>query len=160
VSEPATAKTLTPVQGDDMPQSLAGLSEGEQVYRDNCASCHNLSGQGLNGLPALQHHPVLDKPTADNVAMAVLQGVWPENGQGMIGFVDSLSDGQVAAVTNYVMQDIGHSQVTISAARVQALRKGGDTSPLMVIARVGMAAAGGVLILGLFWLRKKRAAKR
>jgi len=66
----------------------------------------------------------------------------------------------VAAVTNYVMQDIGHSQVTISAARVQALRKGGDTSPLMVIARVGMAAAGGVLILGLFWLRKKRAAKR
>lgn len=160
VSEPATAKTLTPVQGDDMPQSLAGLSEGEQVYRDNCASCHNLSGQGLNGLPALQHRPVLDKPTADNVAMAVLQGVWPENGQGMIGFADSLSDGQVAAVTNYVMQDIGHSQVTISAARVQALRKGGDTSPLMVIARVGMAAAGGVLILGLFWLRKKRAAKR
>ncbi len=157
---PAAVKGLTPVTGDDLPQTLAGLSEGERVYRDSCASCHNLSGQGLNGLPALQHHPVLNKPTADNVAMAVLQGIWPEKGQGMIGFAGSLSDSQISAVTNYVMQDIGHSGVSTTPERVKALRAGGETSPLMLLSRIGMALAGVAAILALLWLRKKRAARR
>lgn len=157
---PAVARGLTPVAGDDLPQTLERLSDGERLYRSNCASCHNLSGQGLNGLPALQNHPVLNKPTADNVAMAVLQGVWPENGQGMPGFANSLNNTQIAAVSNYVMHDIGHSQVQISAERVKALRAGGDTSPLMLLVRTGMAAAGILLVLALLWLKKKRAVKK
>lgn len=158
-TDPVAVKGLTPVSGDDLPQTLENLSEGERLYRDNCASCHNLSGQGLNGLPALKNHPVLNKPVADNVAMAILQGVWPEKGQGMIGFSGSLNDNQIAAVTNYVMQDMGHSKVQISAERVKALRAGGDASPLMLLSRIGMGTAVVVLVLMLFWLRKKRALK-
>lgn len=150
---------LQPVTGDDLPPTLAALSQGEQIYRDNCASCHNLSGQGQNGLPALQNHPVLNKPVADNVAMAILDGIWPEKGQGMIGFAGSLNDEQIAAVTNYVMQDMGHSQVQITPERVRVLRAGGDTSPLKLLARLGMGAAVVALILIAFWFRKRRAAK-
>lgn len=157
-AEPAPVKRWTPVEGDDTPQAV--LSEGAQIYRNNCASCHNLTGQGLNGLPALQNHPVLNKPNADNVAMAVLQGVWPEHGQGMIGFAGELNDHQIAAVTHYVMHDIGHRQVDISEDRVKSLRAGGDASPLMLISRVGMAAAGIVVVLGLLWLRLRRKIKR
>lgn len=157
-AEPAPVKRWTPVEGDDTPQAV--LSEGAQIYRNNCASCHNLTGQGLNGLPALQNHPVLNKPNADNVAMAVLQGVWPEHGQGMIGFAGELNDHQIAAVTNYVMHDIGHRQVDISEERVKSLRAGGDASPLMLISRVGMAAAGIAVVLGLIGLRLRRKAKR
>ncbi|KHJ66505.1 cytochrome C, partial [Pantoea rodasii] len=157
-AESAPVKRWTPVEGDDTPQAV--LSEGAQIYRNNCASCHNLTGQGLNGLPALQNHPVLNKPNADNVAMAVLQGVWPEHGQGMIGFAGELNDHQIAAVTNYVMHDIGHRQVDISEDRVKSLRAGGDASPLMLISRVGMAAAGIVVVLGLLWLRLRRKIKR
>ncbi len=156
-AESAPVKGWTPVEGDDTPQAV--LSEGAQIYRNNCASCHNLTGQGLNGLPALQNHPVLNKPNADNVAMAVLQGVWPEHGQGMIGFAGELNDHQIAAVTNYVMHDIGHRQVDISEDRVKSLRAGGDASPLMLISRVGMAAAGIAVVLGLIWLRLRRKAK-
>lgn len=156
-AEPAQIKPWTPVEGDDTPQAV--LSEGAQIYRNNCASCHNLTGQGLNGLPALQNHPVLNKPNADNVAMAVLQGVWPEHGQGMIGFAGELNDHQIAAVTNYVMHDIGHRQLDISEERVKSLRAGGDASPLMLISRVGMAAAGIAVVLGLIWLRLRRKAK-
>ncbi|MGD9424763.1 cytochrome c [Pantoea sp. NSTU24] len=150
---------LRPVTGDDLPQTLATLSQGERIYRDNCASCHNLAGQGQNGLPALQNHPVLNKPVADNVAMAILDGIWPEKGQGMIGFAGSLNDEQIAAVTNYVMQDMGHSQVQITPERVKALRAGGETSPLKLMARIGMGAAVVALILIAFWFRKRRAAK-
>ncbi|MFT4274446.1 MAG: cytochrome c [Pantoea sp.] len=149
---------LTPVQGDDTPQ--ASLSNGAVLYRSNCAACHNLAGQGLNGLPALQNHPVLNKPTADNVAMAVLQGVWPEKGQGMIGFAASLSDAQIADITNYVMQDIGHNQVQISADRVKTLRAGGAASPLMWMARAGMALAGVVIVLVLWWWRRRGRSRR
>ncbi|MDI9224178.1 cytochrome c [Pantoea sp. EA-12] len=157
-AESAPVKRWTPVEGDDTPQAV--LNEGAQIYRNNCASCHNLTGQGLNGLPALQNHPVLNKPNADNVAMAVLQGVWPEHGQGMIGFAGELNDHQIAAVTNYVMHDIGHRQVDISEDRVKSLRAGGDASPLMLISRVGMAAAGIAVVLGLLWLRLRREVKR
>ncbi|WP_058960989.1 cytochrome c [Type-E symbiont of Plautia stali] len=157
-AEPAQANRWTLVRGDDTPQAV--LSEGAQIYRNNCASCHNLTGEGLNGLPALQNHPVLNKPNADNVAMAVLQGVWPEKGQGMIGFAGQLNDHQIAALTNYVMQDIGHSKVQISEERVKSLRAGGDASPLMLVSRIGMAAAGFIVLLGLFWLGFRRKNKR
>lgn len=154
---PPTAKPgLTKVQGDDTPAALTSLSEGAQIYRNNCASCHNLSGQGLNGLPALQHHPVLNKPTADNVAMAILQGVWPEKEQGMMGFAGELNDQQIASVTNYVMRDIGHSPVQISPERVASLRAGGEASPLMLLSRIGMAATGIIVLLALWWWRRKR----
>ncbi|MFX7776661.1 cytochrome c, partial [Acinetobacter baumannii] len=79
----------------------------------------------LNGLPSLQQHPLLRQPNADNVAMAILEGVLPEHGQGMIGFAHPLNDGEIAAVTNYLMQDLGGSKVSISAERVKALRAGG-----------------------------------
>lgn len=157
-AEPAPTNRWTPVRGDDTPQ--AAVSEGEQIYRNNCASCHNLTGEGLNGLPALQNHPVLNKPNADNVAMAVLDGVWPEHDQGMIGFAGELNDHQVAAVTNYVMQDIGHSKVQITEERVKSLRAGGDASPLMLVSRLGMAAAGIIVVIGLIWLRFRKRDKR
>jgi mono/diheme cytochrome c family protein len=58
----ASPAALTPVQGDDTPQALAAMSAGARVYMNNCASCHNTGGQGLNGLPSLQQHPLLRQP--------------------------------------------------------------------------------------------------
>lgn len=147
---------LTPVRGDDTPQALSKLSRGESIYRNNCASCHNLSGTGLNGLPALAGNPVLDKPNADNVAMAILDGVWPEHRQGMIGFRHELNDSQIADVTNYLMSDIAHRNVQISAERVAELRQGGATSQLLLMARGGMIAGAVVVVILLMWLLWRR----
>ncbi|WP_424693415.1 c-type cytochrome [Erwinia sp.] len=147
---------LSSVAGDDTPEALSQMSAGEGVYRNNCASCHNLGGVGLNGLPALKGHPVLEKPTADNVAMAVLQGVWPEKGQGMIGFAKELNDRQIADVTNYVMKDMGNSSVQITPERVKALRHGGEPSSLLLLARAGMAGGVVVILALLFWWWRRR----
>lgn len=151
----APVRALTPVQADDTPQALASMGRGARIYLNNCASCHNTGGQGLNGLPALQQHPLLRQPNADNVAMAILEGVLPEHGQGMIGFAHTLNDDEIAAVTNYLMQDLGGSKVSISVERVKALRAGGDPSPLLWLARAGM----GLLLLALlgaaFWWRRR-----
>lgn len=155
----AQPATLTKVEGDDTPQALANMSEGETLYVNNCASCHNLSGRGLNGLPPLQGHPILNKPTADNVAMVILEGVWPEKDQGMLGFESEMTDAQVAAVTNYLMAEIGQSDVTISTERVKTLRAGGETSPLLMLSRVGMGVGAVVVVIALLWLRRRRKAK-
>lgn len=148
----------TPVVGEDTTASLAAQSQGAGLYLGNCAACHNVGGQGLHGLPALKDHPILHKPTADNVAMAILDGVWPEKGQGMPGFAKTLSDEQVADITNYLMADFGNSKVTLDAARVKTLRNGGAASPLLLIARAGMIAGGVVvlLLLALYAYRRRR----
>ena len=133
------------------------MSVGARVYMNNCASCHNTGGQGLNGLPSLQQHPLLRQPNADNVAMAILEGVLPEHGQGMIGFAHTLNDGEIAAVTNYLMQDLGGSKVSISAERVKALRAGGEPSPLLWVARGGMV----LVLLGVaVWSRRRSKSGR
>lgn len=150
---PVVSSGLIPVTGDDLP---GALPEGERLYRANCAACHNLQGEGLRGLPALKNHPVLQKPTADNVAMAVLQGVWPEKAQSMPGFATELNDEQIASVTRYVMKDIGGSDVSITAERVKALRQGGEPSPLLMLARVGMAGGVLIVILALLYWRWRR----
>lgn len=152
----APAPRLRPIRDNDTFEALADISPGERVYRDSCASCHGVQGEGLNGLPALKGHPVLQKPTADNVSMAVLQGVWPHEGQAMIGFADELSDDEIADVTNYVMSTFGDSDVRTDASRVAELRQGGAASPLLMLARVGMVGAGVALVIPIAWLIWRR----
>lgn len=158
-AEASSASAPQPLSDDDTPAALAAISPGERVYRNQCAACHAPDGGGLNGLPSLAGHPVLDKPNADNVVMAVLEGVWPEHRQGMLGFAEELDDSQVADVTNYLMDEFGGSDVRIDTARVAELRAGGAPSTLLLLARVGMVAGAVVVavLLGLlFWRRRKR----
>jgi mono/diheme cytochrome c family protein len=164
-SLPAEQKETTPappvaaVSGSDITEMAGQIRPGEQLYRDNCASCHQNSGDGQRGLPALRNHPLLRYPNADNVAMAILQGVWPEQGQGMPGFAGELNDQQIADISNYLVTDFGHGKARIDAQRVGALRHGGETSPLLPLARGGMAAgllALLVLLVLLFWWWRRK----
>ena len=110
----------------------------------------------MRGLPALRNHPMLHYPNADNLAMAILEGVWPEHGQGMPGFAHELDDAQVADISNYVLSDFGGSQVRIDAARVRALRQGGEQHAMLTLARAGMAAAVIAVLALLAWLMVRR----
>ena len=148
------------VSGSDIDEMTGKLRPGEQLYRDNCASCHQNNGDGMRGLPALRNHPVLRQPNADNVAMAILEGVWPEHRQGMPGFAADLTDSQIAQISNYVVQDFGHGKAVMAEPRVASLRAGGDTPLLLTLARGGMVVGGLLLALWLLllaWRRKRKA---
>lgn len=153
---PVTQPVVMPLPAGDVAEMAGRIGAGERLYRNNCASCHQIDGDGMRGLPALRNHAVLKGPNADNVAMAVLEGVWPEEGQGMPGFAAELSDQDVADIGNYVMATFGDSKVTIDVQRVGELRAGGAASPLLLLARAGMALAGlAVLVLSWLWLRRR-----
>ncbi len=155
----APLKPVPALAASDIAEMAGKASVGEQLYRNNCAACHMVDGSGARGLPALRNHAVLRQPNADNAAMAILEGVWPEHGQGMPGFARELDDMQVAAITNYVQAAFGQG-ATVDAARLKQLRQGGAVSSLLLLARGGMVA-GVLVLLGLLvlWRRRRHSTR-
>ena len=124
------------LRGDD-----ANLAEGGELFRLNCASCHNFAGRG-GALSAGKYAPSLD-PSSDLVLWtAMLSG--PQN---MPAFSDNqLNDEQKQAITNYVQtlkeeRDPGGSGI----GRLGPLPEG------LVIWVVGI----GAIMLMILWIGAK-----
>ncbi len=85
--------------GGDDPPPAAG---GQQLFTDNCASCHALAAADANG----QVGPDLDqvRPGPDLVAAQVANG-----GGGMPAFKGRLSDEQIQQIADYVAENAGSS---------------------------------------------------
>lgn len=105
--------------------------------------------------------------TPRNLVMSILTGVYREVDGHIVfmpHFADELSDAQVAAVSNYVLQRFGNAALTVSAADVDKFRRGDDRPLLMTMfVRLGgisdssgLAAAG---VAALAWL-ERRACQR
>ena len=74
-----------PVVPDGELQNVAELAKGGELYRLNCASCHNFTGQG-GALSQGKYAPNLDQATDEQIYSAMLSG--PEN-------MPKFSDGQL-----------------------------------------------------------------
>lgn len=140
------------------------LRTGAQLYSGNCASCHQVKGQGTpdDAFPSLTHNSVLGRDNADNLVMVILGGLHI-NTQGderlMPGFADELSDEQIAALATFVMKNYGNPNVTVTAGHVATLRKGGSdpAAALLPVAVAGMVAMVVLLMLLAVWrVRRKR----
>ena len=94
--------SATPQKADAV--KFARLDAGKAVYEDNCASCHQSNGQGIaKSVPGLAGNDAVAAREPYNVIMAVLEGFKPQGTWGAMGsFANSLSDDQIADVTNYV----------------------------------------------------------
>jgi len=85
-------------------------SPGQTIYANNCAACHQANGEGIPGaFPALKASPLV---LGDGEALlrVVLEGRG-----GMPTFNGSLSDGQVAAVVNYIRNEWGNQASAVTA---------------------------------------------
>lgn len=82
----------------------ARLAAGKTIYEDNCSSCHQSNGKGIAGsAPALAGNDAVTAAEPFNVIMAMLEGFAPQGSWGAMGsFAATLSDDQIADVTNYV----------------------------------------------------------
>ncbi|MCB0126186.1 MAG: cytochrome c, partial [Caldilineaceae bacterium] len=68
------------------------ISAGEEVYRNNCAACHQNNGEGSSAYPALNQNGVLTAGDPTQPIQIVLHG----RGE-MPSFEDDLSNRQIAA---------------------------------------------------------------
>lgn len=85
------------------PEDL--IQQGEGVYLENCARCHNLDGGGFPRIyPNLAGNPLVTLHDPVPVIETVL------NGQGsMPGFKNSLAAEELASVISYIRNTWGNS---------------------------------------------------
>ncbi len=79
-------------------------TDGESLYRTTCQACHMEDGQGAVG--AGSHPPLAGNPKINSrhyIAGVILAGY-----NGMPRFADTMSNQQIAVVTNYVSIHFGN----------------------------------------------------
>jgi mono/diheme cytochrome c family protein len=144
---------------------------GAALFQGNCGSCHSAGGQGSKDgyYPSLFANSATGAKNATNLIAAILYGVDRTTSAGqafMPGFgghptdANPLGDRDIAALGNYVLAHYGSAGTTITEPQVAEERRGGPSSPLLTLARAGMAAAA-VVCLGIAFLmfrRRKSAA--
>lgn len=118
-AKPAPAKTAA--------ISAATLTAGKAVYVQNCLTCHQADGGGVDGLnpPLTKTSYVLGDKT--RLVKVVLNGLQGEDIEGepynnvMPGF-DALTDQQIADVLTYVRNSFGNKASALKAPEVKAIR--------------------------------------
>jgi cytochrome c oxidase subunit 2 len=92
VSEVKAATTPTSAQADG--EQL--ITKGEEIYAENCASCHQASGEGTAAYPALTQSELLTAEDPTEAIEIVLHG------RGLMpAFEGTLSTEEIAAVLSY-----------------------------------------------------------
>jgi cbb3-type cytochrome c oxidase subunit III len=98
------------------------VTQGQEIFEDNCAHCHLKSGQGLPGtFPALAKNSfVVGDPKP--VLTTVLNGRKGTLGQ-MPSWKDKLDNQQVAAVVTYIRQAWSNRAPGVTSEMVAEIRK-------------------------------------
>jgi mono/diheme cytochrome c family protein len=129
-------KSVPPIVSRDLPAvkelpapslhseglAVAYDPRGKQIFEGACVSCHGWSGLS----PVLENATIVgaravNDPSAVNVVQVVLAGT-NRPGVHMPGFGSAYSDGEVAAVANYVTARFGARASTVTDTDVRKLR--------------------------------------
>lgn len=90
------------------------ISEGEQIYTEFCAECHQMDGMGWSTLyPRLAGNPIVTLHDPEPIIDTVLYG------QGsMTPFRDKLNNEQIAAVLSYIRNSWGNQAAAVSPRQI------------------------------------------
>ncbi|MDR6632613.1 mono/diheme cytochrome c family protein [Phyllobacterium sp. 1468] len=137
-------------------------SLGQAVFEGACASCHGWDGSGMQTpYAALKGSGAVNDLQAMNLVQVVLKGASANTAAGemrMPAFGKSLSDAEIAAVANYVVDRFGGQQASVSPKDVQKLRLGPAALNLEpYINAAFMFAVVAMLIIAVVILTRRRA---
>lgn len=151
----AAAVTTYETGSGPMQADLANATthDGAVLYNAGCASCHGVDGAGTpdGTFPSLTDNSTVGATNPANLVLTVAGGVDRQGANGhafMVAFSNSLTDAQIAAVTNYVTSRFGNPDATVDEATVALLRAGGQ--PPWILAAGPWLFAGAVALLALF----------
>jgi mono/diheme cytochrome c family protein len=143
--------------------------QGEELYANVCASCHQPTDEGTKDgfYPSLLHNTATGGATPDNLVATILYGVDRHVGDKdvlMPGFgpdseVQALTDEQIARLSNYVFKQFGNAALSVTAADVATARAGGPT-PLIAKAAVPAMWIGALIVLLIVVLLIRFARRR
>lgn len=117
--------------GNGAGNGAGTLDAGRGHYMALCASCHGSEGLGRSlTMPPLKGNSTVRQADARNLVLAILVGLpkhpatqqGPTPLPGMPGFMQELTDGEVAALANYTRTALGGLPADVTAAQVADLR--------------------------------------
>ncbi len=122
LSLPAATSPTTAEEPTVQPYKL---SVGARLFLENCAGCHMPNGEGGAGAaPPLAGNPMVTAPSPDNLLSMVLGGQGAQHKtEAMPSFRTEFTNGEVAAVLNYVRSAWGNAAPPVSLSQVAAFRK-------------------------------------
>lgn len=102
------------------------MAQGEKVYVDRCAVCHQVSGLGIPGaFPAIKGSPIATGEVAEHIDI-VVNG---KAGTAMQAFANQLTEQEIAAVVTYQRNAFGNeSGDTVQASDINAFKVQGQAS--------------------------------
>ena len=106
-------------------QEVVVSVDGREIYTRYCAACHQLHGQGREGMfpPLAGSRTLTGNPRVP--ATVILSGVQSKSNPqaNMPAFGDAYTDQQIAAVLSYVRTQWGNKATSVSAATVGEVRR-------------------------------------
>lgn len=110
-------------------QTAAMMKTGAALYKDQCASCHLINGEGVPRVyPPLVNNPAITMRNPVNPIRMVLNGGFPPSTEGnprpygMPPFHQELNNDQVAAVVTFIRRSWGNTATATTAAEVARSR--------------------------------------
>lgn len=100
------------------------LPNGEQLYMQTCAACHQANGLGLAGaFPPLAGSKIVNDKNPELMIQIILQGYDARSEFAvMTPFADQLTDEEIAAIANHERTSWGNSAPQITAEEVAKIR--------------------------------------
>ncbi|HNP95751.1 MAG TPA: cbb3-type cytochrome c oxidase subunit II [Cyclobacteriaceae bacterium] len=100
------------------------LPDGEQLYMQTCAACHQANGMGLAGaFPPLAGSAIVKDSNPELMVQIILKGYDARPDYAiMVGFADQLTDEEIAAIANHERTSWGNNAPEISAEDVKRIR--------------------------------------
>jgi mono/diheme cytochrome c family protein len=158
------------LRGMSSENSIVPPSSGAALFSGYCASCHRSDGSGSadQSYPSLFHNTATGGTNSSNLVATILHGVDRKVGDrhvlmpnfGEESYVQPLTDDQIAAISNYVLQHFGNPKAPVTSADVAVARQGGQLPLLAWIQPYILPVAGLcglVLLFGTFAFWKWRA---
>ena len=122
----ASTVEVASVDGATTGSTAANLAYGRSVFARSCANCHKLDGSGTQSqYEALKGSETVSDPQATNLTQIVLEGSnlqLPSGHVQMLGFGRGLTNVDIAAVVNYVSQQLGGHSANLTPQDIAARR--------------------------------------
>jgi len=142
----------------------SSTTDGAFLYAGACASCHAMDGRGTKDhfYPPLAGSVTTGAVNPANLIMTILGGVDRESGVGhafMPSFANQMTDAQIAAVANHVLQRFGRAETVVTTDMVATARKGGE-APLLLRLMPWLVGVGALLFALLAFVSVRRISHR
>lgn len=101
------------------------LPDGEKLYMNTCAACHQADGKGLAGaFPPLAGSPIVNDDNPEMLIKIILQGYDARSEYGvMASFAEVLTNEEIAAIANHERSSWGNAAKAITADDVKKIRE-------------------------------------